>query len=213
MRWSNYTLIQIWLTSLASRKASKCTPRAASRKISSHLICHHLLVPQDPSGHPQGCIPWLQRLALVYELNFSKHFVHSNIVLSKCVAVVVQSLRHVQLFETPWTAVHQVPRSLGTPRLRYWCSSHVLPQRICPQLGDGTHWAPWEAPASVLVPEVYMDYRSPGTAQRRREWQPAPVLLPGEPQGRRSLLGCRVGSQSRTRLKRLSSSGSSIAQE
>ena len=162
MRWSNYTLIQIWLTSLASRKASKCTPRAASRKISSHLICHHLLVPQDPSGHPQGCIPWLRQLALVYGLNFSKYFVHSNIVLSKCVAVVVQSLRHVQLFATPWTAVHQVPRSLGIPRLRHWCSSHVLPQRICPQLGDGTHvsciggrilyhWATCEAPTSVLL--------------------------------------------------------------
>ena len=41
----------------------------------------------------------------------------------------------------------------------------------------------------------------------RRTWQPTPVFLPGESQGRRSLMGCRVwGRQSRTRLKRLSSS-------
>ena len=42
---------------------------------------------------------------------------------------------------------------------------------------------------------------------RRRHWQPTPVLLPGESQGRRSLMGAVYGvAQSRTRLKRLSSS-------
>ena len=39
----------------------------------------------------------------------------------------------------------------------------------------------------------------------RRKWQPTPVFLPGESQGRGSLVGCRLlGSQSRTRLKWLS---------
>ena len=41
----------------------------------------------------------------------------------------------------------------------------------------------------------------------RRKWQPTPVFLPGESQGRGSLVGCRLwGPQSRTRLKQLSSS-------
>ena len=41
----------------------------------------------------------------------------------------------------------------------------------------------------------------------RRKWQPTPVFLPGESQGWGSLVGCRHGvAQSRTRLKRLSSS-------
>ena len=41
----------------------------------------------------------------------------------------------------------------------------------------------------------------------RRKWQPTPVFLPGESQGRGSLVGCVYGvAQSRTRLKRLSSS-------
>ena len=44
----------------------------------------------------------------------------------------------------------------------------------------------------------------------RRKWQPTAVLLPGESQGRGSLVGCVYGvAQSRTRLKRLSSSSSS----
>ena len=44
----------------------------------------------------------------------------------------------------------------------------------------------------------------------RRKWQPTPVFLPGESQGRGSLVGCRPGvAQSRTRLKRLSSSSNS----
>ena len=42
----------------------------------------------------------------------------------------------------------------------------------------------------------------------RRKWQPTPVFLPGESQGRGSLVGCAVYgvAQSRTRRKRLSSS-------
>ena len=45
-----------------------------------------------------------------------------------------------------------------------------------------------------------------------REWQPTPVFLPGESQGHGSLMGCLCGvTQSRTRLKWLSSSSSSSA--
>ena len=41
----------------------------------------------------------------------------------------------------------------------------------------------------------------------RRKWQPTPVFLPGESQGRGSLVGCRLWvAQSRTWLKWLSSS-------
>ena len=44
----------------------------------------------------------------------------------------------------------------------------------------------------------------------RRKWQPTPVFLPGESQGRGSLVAAIYGvSQSWTRLKRLSSSSSS----
>ena len=44
----------------------------------------------------------------------------------------------------------------------------------------------------------------------RRKWQPTPMFLPGESQGRGSLVAAVCGvAQSRTRLKRLSSSSSS----
>ena len=40
----------------------------------------------------------------------------------------------------------------------------------------------------------------------RRKWQPTPLFLPGESQGRGSLVGCRLWvAQSQTRLKGLSS--------
>ena len=43
----------------------------------------------------------------------------------------------------------------------------------------------------------------------RKQWQPTPVLLPGESQGQRSLLGAVYGvTQSRTRLMPLSKSSS-----
>ena len=44
----------------------------------------------------------------------------------------------------------------------------------------------------------------------RRQWQPTPVFLPGESQGRRSLVGCRLWG--RTELKWLSHSSSSQVQ-
>ena len=45
----------------------------------------------------------------------------------------------------------------------------------------------------------------------RRKWQPTPVFLPGESQGRGSLVGCRLWvAQSRTQLKRLSNSSSKL---
>ena len=45
----------------------------------------------------------------------------------------------------------------------------------------------------------------------KRKWQPTPVFLPGESQGQGSLVGCHYGvAQSRTWLKRLSSSSSII---
>ena len=48
----------------------------------------------------------------------------------------------------------------------------------------------------------------------KRKWQPTPVFLPGESKGRGSLVGCHLWvSQSRTRLKRLSSSSSSRGTE
>ena len=46
----------------------------------------------------------------------------------------------------------------------------------------------------------------------RRKWQPTPVFLPGESQGRGSLVGCTEPgvAQSQTQLRQLSSSSNSV---
>ena len=46
------------------------------------------------------------------------------------VYVCSQSLSHVQLFATPWTAARQVPLNMGFSRQEYW---NGLP---CPSQGD-----------------------------------------------------------------------------
>ena len=43
--------------------------------------------------------------------------------------VKVQSLSHVRLFETPWTAAHQAPPSMGFSRQEYW-SGVPLPSPV-----------------------------------------------------------------------------------
>ena len=53
-----------------------------------------------------------------------------------------------------------------------WCSQSVGSQRV------GHDWA------TSLSLFIFMHWR--------RKWQPTPVLLPGESQGRRSLVGCRL---------------------
>ena len=48
----------------------------------------------------------------------------------------------------------------------------------------------------------------------RKQWQPTPILLPGESQGQRSLLGAVYGvTQSRTRLMPLSKSSSLMVED
>ena len=39
---------------------------------------------------------------------------------------------------------------------------------------------------------LHVIYSVLGTSNWRRKWQPTPVFLPGESQGRRSLVGCRL---------------------
>ena len=88
----------------------------------------------------------------------------------------------------------------GTP-LQYSCLENPMDRGACglPSIGllrVGHDWA------TSLSPFTFMHWR--------RKWQPTPVFLPGESQGRGSLWAAIYGvAQSRTQLKRLSSSSSS----
>ena len=49
--------------------------------------------------------------------------------------VHAQSLSHVELFESPWTVVHQAPLSMGFPRQEYWVGLPFLPPGDLPDPG------------------------------------------------------------------------------
>ena len=53
----------------------------------------------------------------------------------------------------------------------------------------------WSFPSHLLLHERVVSIRfwkRQGLAYWRRKWQPIPVFLPGESQGRGSLVGCRL---------------------
>ena len=62
------------------------------------------------------------------------------VCVSLCVCV--QSLSHVQLFVTPWTAAHEAPLSMGFPRQEYWSGLSFPP--------PGDLLDPWIEPASPV---------------------------------------------------------------
>ena len=47
-------------------------------------------------------------------------YISYNLAVLSKVHVCAQSLSHVQLFVTPWTAVRQAPLSMGFSRQGYW---------------------------------------------------------------------------------------------
>ena len=136
----------------------------------------------------------------------------------------------VQLFATPWTVALQSPPSMEFSRQEYWSglpfpSPGDLPD---PGIKPGsstlqTDALPSEPPGSPsyikhvqfssvqFSGSVMSDSLRPHELQhdRRRQWHPTPVLLPGESHGRRSLVGCSSwGCEESDTTERLSSSSS-----
>ena len=83
--------------------------------------------------------------------------------------VKVKSLSHVRPSATPWTAAYQGPPSMGFSRQEYW-SGLLLP----------SHWK------LAFISNVLFFW------PWRRAWQHTPVFSPGEFQGQRNLVGCRL---------------------
>ena len=99
----------------------------------------------------------------------------------------------VQLFMTLWTIAHQALLSVGFSRQEHWSG---LP---CPSLGDppdsGIKPMFLMSPALAPVHGVAKSWARLSNftfTHWRRKWQPTPVFLPGESQGRGSLVGCRL---------------------
>ena len=115
-------------------------------------------------------------------------------------------------FFTDW-AIRDLPITLVHSFNRLLCS---MSEKAITTHSSTLAWKiPWmEEPGglqSMGSPRVGQDWTTSLSlftfVHGRRKWQPTPVFLPGESQGRQSLVGCRLWvAQSRTRLKWLSSS-------
>ena len=132
--------------------------------------------------------------------------------LLQCMKVKVKSLSCVQLFATPWTAAYQAPPSMGVSRQKYCSRVPLLSScymcakslQLCPTLHNPVDCRlPSSSLHGVLHARILEWVAIPffrGSSQPKglnfssvqRKWQPTPVFLPGESQGWRSLVGCRL---------------------
>ena len=150
--------------------------------------------------------------AKVYRVtkNWTQLSMHALLLL-----LLLSRFSRVRLCETPWTVAHQAPPSMGFSRQEYWSavplpspsthaqditksnatffavatglekvSFHFSPkerqcQSVLKLLLNCTHLTRWVTSLSLFT---FMHWR--------RTWQPTPVFLPGESQGRGTLVGC-----------------------
>ena len=106
-------------------------------------------------------------------------------------------LSHVQPFATPWTVAHQAPLFMEIPRQEYWSGL------LFPPAGDLRNSG--IQPRSPASPVLQVDFLS---------WITREVPVEATPPFKVVLAGLlSMGSQSRTQLKRLSSSSSSSGKE
>ena len=102
---------------------------------------------------------------------------------------LVQSLSRVRLFATPWIAARQasLPISNSRSSLRLMSSGTPL-QYSCLEnpMGRGAWKGCWELDMTERL-HFHFSLSCIG-----RKWQPTPVFLPRESQGRGSLMGCRL---------------------
>ena len=115
--------------------------------------------------------------------------------------VKVKSLSCVWLLGTPWTAAYQAPPSMGFSRQEYW-SGMLLPSpflslayinlfsiKTSKYLAFNTYlmvvWIYFISWINCFYSFIFLQL-----CNRRRQWHPSPVLLPGKFHGWRSLVGC-----------------------
>ena len=135
--------------------------------------------------------------------------------------VKAKSLSRVLLLATPWTVAYQSPPSMGFSRQEYWSGVllpwgamyiyiymcvciyiyiYILEQALAAHSSTLAWKIPWMEdpgrPQSMGSLGVGHDWATSISlftfTHWRRKWQPTPGFLPGESQGRGSLVGCRL---------------------
>ena len=140
-------------------------------------------------------LPWLERRGRTCLWRFSQIILNWALVeqlfvvaLHSVASFVVQMLSCVQLFVTPWTAARQNSLSFT-----------ISPEKTMAPHSSTLAWKiPWteepgrlQSMVSLRVGHNWATSLSFFTFMLwRRKWQPTPVFLPAESQGRGSLVGC-----------------------
>ena len=107
----------------------------------------------------------------------------------------VQPLSRVQLFATPWTAAYQASLSITNSQslLKFMSIESVIGEGNGTPLQYSCLENPMDGGAAIHGVAKSRTRLSDFTFTHwRRKWQPTPVILPGESQGRGSLVGCRL---------------------
>ena len=132
-----------------------------------------------------------------------------------------------------WFHTFMTGRGDSSPGKSFWCLSpgsnfrwfsleaipHVLPEKaMAPHSGTPAWRIPWmeeprrlQSMGSLRVGHDWATSLSLFTFLHwRRKWQPTPVFLPGEFQGRGSLVGCRLQGRTELDTTEVTSSSSSL---
>ena len=116
------------------------------------------------------------------------YYVYIYMCVCVCLYAIVQSLSHVRLSVTPWTAASQAPLSftLFQSLLKLMSiesvmlSNHLI---LCHPFSFGLQSFSSIRVCMCVCISIYIYIW-------RRQWHPTPVLLPGQSHGWRSLVGC-----------------------
>ena len=152
---------------------------------------------------------WLSHLPLVLELNLQPSlFTGQGVGLKAPNPLILWFLPPIK--DSPHTSrePHPIlrcgPKSLTKHKQHFYCSYHAVNSKGLEGNGtplqypclenpkDGGAW--WAADYGVAQSRTRLsNFTSLSTFMHwRRKWQPTPVFLPGESQGRGSLVGCRL---------------------
>ena len=120
----------------------------------------------------------------------------------------VQLLSRVRLLATPWTAAHQAPPSVGFSRQEYWSRVPLPSPNPLSVVSFAIIFSHSEGSLFTLLIVSFALQKLLSLIRAhlltfvfislfpfmhwRRKWQPTPVFLPGESQGRGSLVDCHL---------------------
>ena len=145
-----------------------------------HVLCENIIKPFTVRYYIASCVSWVPRLTLLDLTN------KPNLQMCSQNGTHLQVGRLLYLNELRCYLApsrHKAGEGNGTP-LQYSCLENPM--------NRGAWWAAVHGVAKSRTRLSDFTFAFHFRAFCRRKWQPTPVFLPGESQGRGSLVGCRL---------------------